>query len=310
MASLPPAPSTPPPASRSKVQSEYSNLLDLEDSIDIFRTDNDIEKVVRRGVCYFGTTTAGISSYIKEDNLPTVHRWTLPLNQVKLFDLTAPDNNVIVKDIKGQFNNIKNILIIIDDINKTFSEEDIFNECLKINNGGQFVRHSDNVDIDNKFFELLKDKLNDYFNLPPNSEYHGTYTKIQDSGHSHAEVVIWDEETLTEIHKQRYSHSPVTMQDPNFGKPQKRQRGERGPDEEEGYGEETAQKKRPPPPNFGGGGKRKTQKKTKKKRKTSNKKSKRKNTTSLHKKKGGSYKKKTKKQRRNKKKVSLKHKRK
>ena len=302
-------------------QNESKNLDELGNTIDILRTNNLKDKVVERGVCYFGTTTAGIKTYLKSYERE-YHKWTLP-KEVKdrLFDLTNPDNYKTVLELRDTFEKPGNITDEAGNVIGNNQEGLIYFTTLlktkvKVNDSdeNEFERYS-SASKDDIFFKLLKVKLNKFLKdnrdlFPENQEeFIGTYTK-QGSHHSHAEVVIWDTKILGNIHQgEDYENNKYqydTIKAPQVAPEaapasalRKRKRGE--------YSEEQS------PPfirqlSFSEGGKRKTQKKTKKKSKTSNKKSKRKNTKCLHKKKGGSYKKKTKKQRRNKKKASLKKK--
>lgn len=295
----------PKPIFHNPEETPPKDLFDFGNTIDIFRTNNNPEKVVGRSLCYFGIDTKSLEDYLKKENpKPThYHRWTLP-KEVKdrLFDLTNEDNYNSVKDIKNRF--IKNTEFKINETETTKTERtDFFNNCLEeiqeTDNTGQtrsiFKRKSDEESDDTVFFkEIIQKELPDYV---------GTYTK-RNVGNFHAEVVIWDETILEQINAKEYEYNNTheSLKTPNIApeaRPKKRRRVDR---------KNPSLSELSSGPLFGGGGKRKTQKKTKKKSKSSNKKSKRKNTKCLHKKKGGSYKKKTKKQRRNKKKASLKKK--
>ena len=188
----PGTPGTPEQKKHNSKQSDIDNLSDFGNNIDIFRTDNENEKVVERGICYFGLNKDSILSYLKraKGKQLIVYKWTLPLSEVKLFDLTAEKNYTTLKDIRNALSD---------------GEKNNFDECLiKSKDEKKFIRHSNNVDKDNDFFKMMKDKLDGFV---------GTYTKKQmdNDGHNHAEVVIWDEATLESIHNEEYAYEVVQI---------------------------------------------------------------------------------------------------
>ena len=185
-------PGTPEQKIHISKQSDIDNLSDFGNNIEIFRTDNSKKKVVERGICYFGLNTDSIETYLKEQESKQqkVFKWTLPLNEVNLFDLTAEKNYTTLKHIK-------------DDL--SVKQKANFDKCLTKSEGEKkFIRHSNNVEKDNEFFKMMKKKLPDFV---------GTYTKKQmdNKGHSHAEVVIWDEATLESIHNEEYAYEVVNI---------------------------------------------------------------------------------------------------
>jgi hypothetical protein len=347
MASPPgPAPSTPPrgippgtqPGTPTPIkhipyddhQDEFSNLSKLEDgnSIDILRTNNDEDKVVRRELCYFGTTKAGIKIYLKANE--HYHKWTLPKD--RLFDLTDPKNydtvvelrNTLISENEFEIKDIKNNLLGTNkQVRQIFDTLLIPKKKTNESDKDEFERTSDEVSDDTVFFKFVEVKLNELLQRPPGNSIIGTYTK-RTYKKFHAEVVIWDEKILGNIHSgkayidiendKRNPYDYFTIEAERVAPqaqqvPPKRRRLSTS-------GSQGSQQRRPL---FEGGGKRKAQgknskKKTKKRSKSSNKKrSVTKKTKSLHRKNGGSYKKKTKKtnkQRRKQKKGSLKNKRK
>ena len=165
---------------------EYSILYQsniTEPKIILFRTylqdeDKRKNKIIDRGVSFFGTNKKVIEDTYTGDH---IEKHEIPIEN--LFDLTSDKNYSVLKDIYNT----------LDD-----NKKKMFDKCLKDYNG-QYYRISKDATDDIKFAELLQDKL---------PQYEGSYTKKKENPGftnnntdvlKHAEVIIWDTNTLQKI---------------------------------------------------------------------------------------------------------------